>query len=44
MQLALFLFIAEVAVTPKPEKRSGFDRGPVWGGGGMGLCLYLQMS
>ncbi len=29
MQVVLFLLsIAEVAVTPKPEKRSGFDRGP----------------
>jgi len=35
MQVALFLFsIAEAAVTPKPEKRCGFDRGPRGGGDG----------
>ncbi len=42
MQLALFLFIAEVAVTPKPEKRSGFDRGPVWGGGGWACACTFR--
>ena len=42
MQVVLFLLsIAEVAVTAKPEKRSGFDRGPggraeAGGGGGKG--------
>ena len=37
MQVVLFLFsIAEAAVTPKPEKRCGFDRGQVGGRGGGG--------
>ena len=39
MQVVLFLFsVAEAAVTQKPEKRSGFDRGSVGerGGGGGG--------
>ena len=43
MQVVLFLFsVAEAAVTQKPEKRSGFDRGSVGergGGGGGGAVL-----